>query len=68
MDINGGKVILKPNVKERGAISEVVDLAIYAYDAIKKNVLYAATKNYNAEVFYNVATGDITKIELVLTE
>ena len=66
VDINGGEIIMKPNIKQRGMISEVIDLVIIAYDAIKKNTLYAATEHYNAEVFYDVYTGDITKIEFVL--
>lgn len=37
-----------------------------AYEAIKKNTLYAATENYNAEVFYDVYSDNITKIEFVL--
>ncbi len=66
VDINGGEIIMKPNVKQRGIISEAIDLVIMAYDTIKKNTLYAATENYNAEVFYDVNSGNITKIEFVL--
>lgn len=61
VDVNGGEIILKENAKQRGIISEVVDLVIITYEAIKKNILYAATENYNAEVFYDGQTGEITK-------
>lgn len=71
IDESGGTVTMVKDpryIKQRGIISEAIDLAIVAYDAIKKNVLYAATDDYNAEVFYNINTGDITKIEFVFKE
>ena len=68
VDEHGGKVTMimdSKYPKQRGLISEAIDLVLSAYESIKKNVLYTATDDYNAEVFYNVNTGGITKIVFV---
>ncbi|MCK4494688.1 MAG: hypothetical protein KAU26_11565 [Methylococcales bacterium] len=51
-------------IKNRGLISVVVDLAVLAYDLIKENILYGAAENYNATLFYIEGKGVVTKIIL----
>ena len=66
---NGGKVEIKPDpgyTVKRGILSEVIDLALLAYDAFKKSVLYKTTDDYDATLFYIQDNGNITKVVFIL--
>ena len=71
VDQRGGKVELKLDPaygEERGVISEVVDLAILAYQFVKQKGLYDATDDYDVVLYYRPNDGMVTKIFFKLRE
>lgn len=63
---NGGKVQAAPDpeiaVASRGLITDVVSLAVGAYNLAKEKILYGPSKEYNAMVYYEPGTGRITRV------
>jgi len=63
---HGGKVQAAPDpeftVASRGLITDVISLAVGAYNLAKEKILYDPSKAYNATVYYDTGTGRITRV------
>ena len=59
---HGGTVEIEPSEPTRGLASVLVYLAGAAFRAVKQKSQYAATKNYDAVIYYSLRTGLVERV------
>ena len=58
-----GTIDVQPEQVERGLLDDFVKSLINGiYERIKEKLLYSPAKNYNATVFYEPRTGNVTRV------
>lgn len=63
---NGGKVELQPTgPKPKGFVSDIIELTVGAYNAIKEKIIYDPVKQYDAKVYYNPESANIEQVVFV---
>ena len=60
---HGGTVDVTPEQIERGLFNQLVTLFLKGiYKELKEKILYGPAKKYNATVYYQPKTGEVTRI------